>query len=360
MTEPKVHPRRARDDAGVSLLIVAISLVALVLVAALAVDGGQAYANRRQMQNGSDAGAMAGTRAVSKLRFEGVTDGGTIYDAVDAARSNNGGSSVSCWLISSTKARLSGDVCTSRSAMVTAWNSLKAVNPPVAGVEVKQTGSKKSIFAGVAGMDSLSASAFAAATLQPFVAAAGGAPFIVCGVQDPADLISFPFDILDAANQVKPSAIGKWYGLQGVNSEVGDCGAGSSAFDGTGDDEPPVIGEWIDAGNGNGFSQETLSEVLSSDPCTPDLASADGCLMVLPLVTAGRGNGVNIEMYVVAFGVFEVYGDGRGNVRECREALGNPSPKYCGILRGQGQISAGTGGTGEVLPNNPYVIKLVK
>ena len=34
---------------------------------------------------------------------------------------------------------------------------------------------------------------------------------------------------------------------------------------------------------------------------------AKGCYMVLPLATAGRGNGVNIEMYIVGFAVFEVW-----------------------------------------------------
>ena len=129
----------------------------------------------------------------------------------------------------------------------------------------------------------------------------------------------------------KRTAKGKWYPLQAGNGQ--DCrrlqSPSSNAFDGTGDDEPPVIGEWIDAGNGNGFDQEPLSEVLSSDPCTPALTSADGCLMVLPLATAGRGEGVSVEMYVVAFGVFEVYGDGKGNVAECRdvdeEDLGAPT-----------------------------------
>ena len=62
------------------------SAVALILVAALAIDGGMAYANRRQMQNAADSGAFAGTKAVEDLRFNGVTDGGTIYDAVDRAR----------------------------------------------------------------------------------------------------------------------------------------------------------------------------------------------------------------------------------------------------------------------------------
>ena len=50
---------------------------------------------------------------------------------------------------------------------------------------------------------------------------------------------------------------------------------------------------------------------------------------------------------------------GRRRGRSRRPDVDIKNAKYCAILRGPGQISAGTGGTGEVLPNNPYVIKLV-
>jgi Flp pilus assembly protein TadG len=350
----------ARGDEGISLVFIALSAVALILVAGLAIDGGVAYANRRQMQNAADAGAFAGTKAVEDLRFNNVTDGGTIYDAIDAARANNGGTAAKCYLVAPVVSpgvdpvRLSGDICTSRSAAVSAWTTYRT---QAAGVEVEQTGVKKTFFSMLAGFRDTTARASATATIQPLAAGAGGSPFIVC-----ASAAAGGFDIWDASNgSIKQSAIGSWYGLQGAQDKnVPDCGAGGSAFDGTGGEEPPVIGEWIDAGNGNGFDQETLSEVLGSNPCTPDLDSANGCLMVLPLATAGRGNGVNIEMYVVGFGVFQVYGDGRGNVAECRDHLPNPTPKYCGILIGAGQITNGTGGTGNVGSNNPYLITLVK
>lgn len=355
----RIH-RRFRQDDGISLVLVAISVVALISIAALAIDGGVAYANRRQMQNAADSGAFAGTKAVENLRFNGATDGGTIYDAIEGARASNGATSVRCYLVAPvvtpgvSPARLTGDVCTSRSAMASGWTTYRN---QVGGVEVEQTGVKKTFFAAVVGMKEATARADATATLQPLAAAAGGSPFIVC-----ASVAAGGFDIWDAtAGAIKPPAIGSWYGLQGAQDKnVPDCGAGGNAFDGTGGAEPPVVGEWIDAGNGNGFSQETLSQVLGSDPCTPDLASANGCFIVLPLATAGRGNGVNIEMYVVGFAVFQVYGDGRGNVTECRNRLPNPTPKYCGVLIGAGQITNGTGGAGNVNPGNPYLITLVK
>ena len=289
-----------------------------------------------------------------------MTDGGTIDDAVDGSRSSNGANSVKCYLVGPVvtpgvaPVRLTGDVCTNRAAMVSAWTTY---GTQAAGVEVEQTGVKKTFFAMVAGMTEATARANATATIQPLAAAAGGSPFIVCG-----SAAAGGFDIWDTTlGEIKQTAIGSWYGLQGAQDKnVPDCGAGSNAFDGTGDSEPPVIGEWVDAGNGNGFSQETLSQVLGSNPCTPDMDEALGCYMVLPLATAGRGNGVNIEMYIVGFAVFEVWGNGKGNT-PCKTKMSiSPTPKYCGKLIGAGQITNGTGGSGSVDPNNPYLITLVK
>ncbi len=54
----------AREHSGQSLVLVALMLTALIGLAALAVDGNHAYAQRRRTQNAADAGALAGTRAL--------------------------------------------------------------------------------------------------------------------------------------------------------------------------------------------------------------------------------------------------------------------------------------------------------
>ncbi|HXF70347.1 MAG TPA: pilus assembly protein TadG-related protein [Thermoflexus sp.] len=53
-----------RDRSGQSLVLVALMLPALIGLAALAIDGNNAYAQRRRAQNAADAGALAGTRAL--------------------------------------------------------------------------------------------------------------------------------------------------------------------------------------------------------------------------------------------------------------------------------------------------------
>src|SRR5260221_14560547 len=55
---------RAENRSGQALVLVAIALVALIGFAALAIDVGHAYAQRRQLQNAADAAALAGARLV--------------------------------------------------------------------------------------------------------------------------------------------------------------------------------------------------------------------------------------------------------------------------------------------------------
>jgi hypothetical protein len=54
----------ARSRIGQVLVTVALALLVLVGIVALAVDGGNVYAERRKMQNAADAGALAGARAL--------------------------------------------------------------------------------------------------------------------------------------------------------------------------------------------------------------------------------------------------------------------------------------------------------
>lgn len=49
---------------GQTLVIVALALFALIALVALAIDGGNLMAERRQMQNAADAAALAGARAI--------------------------------------------------------------------------------------------------------------------------------------------------------------------------------------------------------------------------------------------------------------------------------------------------------
>jgi len=54
-----------RGERGQSLIIVALALLTIMALAALVVDGGNAYVQRRRVQNAADAGAVAGARELA-------------------------------------------------------------------------------------------------------------------------------------------------------------------------------------------------------------------------------------------------------------------------------------------------------
>ncbi|TAH51899.1 MAG: VWA domain-containing protein [Chloroflexota bacterium] len=63
-----------RNEQGQSALVIVAGLVALIGALALAVDGGNAYAQRRQLQNAMDAGAQAGAIQLSLNKTNGEID----------------------------------------------------------------------------------------------------------------------------------------------------------------------------------------------------------------------------------------------------------------------------------------------
>ncbi len=54
--------RRARGERGQILLVVTLALVALLGIAAFAIDVGYAYYAKRQLQSATDAAALAGAQ----------------------------------------------------------------------------------------------------------------------------------------------------------------------------------------------------------------------------------------------------------------------------------------------------------
>lgn len=348
--------RRTDGDRGISLVVVAISLVALVMLAALAVDGGNAYANRRHMQNAADAAAMAGARELAQQRWADSPDVSAIASAVGTTAEANGAdaASLSCWLVDADGTELPGgspvDVCGTPGA------SWATVGTGADGVRVRTAHDQASFFARVGGIDSFSASARATATMQPLVAPGGTVPFLVCSQQSSPGGV--PLSGGDTIT-ISPAAVGQLYELQGAQIER--CGAPSDAGKGLAGSRTPEIGQWMDITTGNRFDAETAATVLGLTPCPNPITSntdLSGCALVLPIVNAARGTGSGTELYVVNFAVFKAYGNGTGNgPAEC-DPLGHPTPKYCGVLV-SAEVQGGTGGTGDVSQGQAYVIRLV-
>ena len=88
-----------RPQRGQILPLFALALVALVLGAAVVVDGGYGYAQRRLTQNAADFAAMAGTRIVGQKltgRPVGAGTASNVRGAIEAMLAANNAELVGC------------------------------------------------------------------------------------------------------------------------------------------------------------------------------------------------------------------------------------------------------------------------
>lgn len=83
------QPRTRSREGGQVIVIVALGMVAMIAGAALVLEGGNAYAQQRVAQNGSDAGANAGAVALAR-RLSGVAMTDTlVLDAITTVTAQN-------------------------------------------------------------------------------------------------------------------------------------------------------------------------------------------------------------------------------------------------------------------------------
>src|SRR4051794_26411610 len=74
-----------RNRSGAILPLVAVTLVAMMGVTALAIDGGAIQQHRRLAQNAADAGALAGAQEILRTHSQSVA-----FAAADTAARRNG------------------------------------------------------------------------------------------------------------------------------------------------------------------------------------------------------------------------------------------------------------------------------
>lgn len=72
-----------KSEKGQSIVLVAIVMVGMLVIAGLAIDGGNLFLQRRRVQNAADAGAMAGTRTLARL-IASCEEGDSADDALVA------------------------------------------------------------------------------------------------------------------------------------------------------------------------------------------------------------------------------------------------------------------------------------
>src|SRR5579864_1240525 len=77
----KILGRRRHDERGQTILLVAISMVSLLAMAALAIDIVTLYVASSEIQRAADAAALAGAKAIADSGFTTLPSGDTNYAA---------------------------------------------------------------------------------------------------------------------------------------------------------------------------------------------------------------------------------------------------------------------------------------
>lgn len=325
---------RPSDERGVMTVLLAVTLLALLGLTGLVIDGGRAYADRRAVQNAADAAALAGAGALNGILFDSTGQEKKVYDAVVAslaANRVNGGPD--CGLTDES----GNDV-----GACPATNTGSGLPAGVAGVSVRSRDSQSTSFIKVLGISGFSVSASATAQIQAL--RSGSSPFMICGLDAAHGGFDPPLLLASGSTwAVNPAAIGQTYDIHGP--QVPSCGAGSNSFKGLVDNSnPSSVPAWWPGDTGV-HAGPVRNVVARPDACTTTdgFDNWTGCTIIVPLCVDGRGNGSSADLYCVRFGAFRVY-QPHQNTHEA-------------VFLGAAVVRNGQGG-GRPVANEARVIKL--
>lgn len=169
--------RHEDGERGFVMVMFALSIVALLIVAALVLDGSQGYSNRREQQTAADLSTLAATKKLYDAMFFGGSAAAIQAEAVTVATKNGANPAlVRCTLITADKAPRGA--CSSYDPTDNSFRD-------VVGTMVNAGKSQDTAFGNVAGQSKVTVRTVAASTIQPLVGA--DSPFLVCNGQPPME-----------------------------------------------------------------------------------------------------------------------------------------------------------------------------
>lgn len=393
------------EESGFTVPLVAMSLVAILLLATVALDGSQAYPQRRTAQNAADAAAVAAAQAMDEAMFFGGSAADIYQEALSVAGSNrhadHSGLAVDCTFI---RYRQAGDPVDPDHPVTTDIGtcdaSTTAVPSGAQGVRITAYVDRNTSFGTISGRSEVTAAASAAATVQKLNST--GSPFIVCANPspllkgngnkpagwdllktdppnptaadwatyarpftdpfvfnadgtvdlDPAKVAAFNNQNPKPAHQTPDGSGFLGAALVGSENVVPACGVGGGNFDGNGSYETVSLPAWVHYQTGGGHSATAAEQVVSATPCPDPLpanydANANPCDILLPLAIDARP--VDGTLRVVSMAVFRITGNGTG------------MPKYYGKIRSDVRYaSGGATNTDPVTAASMRVVRLVE
>lgn len=336
------------DERGVTMIFVALSLTALLAIVGLVIDGSNAYAQRRQMQNAADSSSLAGANALQRYRsgVAGATPDKILAEA-KAAAGRNGAKTDASFTCDLVRLDADGDEIGTVSCPSSTGASIPA---DAYGVRVSATSDHQTSFIRVVGAESFSAKAKAAAMIRK--ASPTAAPFMVCAnaAGHPVPLLLITDPLHPESATINPAAVGKVFTIYGndVRKDGRDCGNPSSQFRGLVDLDlaPFEVPGWWEADNGNkgGHYLPNIAGGCGIESETKIKDTPVGCEFALPLCVKGNGSTSDFEMYCVTTGRFRI--------------TANDAPKAIDAVFLGGGVSTGGGGGGVPTPQDVVDIRL--
>jgi Flp pilus assembly protein TadG len=300
-TTPDAGSSQANGQAGASpgqiLIMFAIVLTSLLGAVGLAVDLGLAFSQRRTMQTAADAGALAGTRLLSKAT---VSSPKVVMNEVLAVVNKNG-------MNLGTMGAITCNYVTDDGSAI---GNCNGNSPPNAtGVEVTVQESHPTFFIKVipGAANSVTTTAYARAHVQKLGSPRDG-PYLPC-VRGTRLASGGTMDLLiQQGNQwvVNPAAINQTFQIHGP--QITDCDAKSDRFKGLAD---TVKNANLDTPGWFYYVEGDSAGTISADVEGPDGCKAGqeivNCVVFLPLaINDPMEEGNNKQLWTVAFAPFYI------------------------------------------------------
>ncbi len=186
-----------RAERGQVLVIMVFAIVALLVVAGLAIDGGAVFLERRRMQNAADAASLAGARRLAEAMCDDespeATDLAILAEVTDYAQLNGVGDTGG---VAAAYVKFDGNTVVEFSPSVLVGGG--TVPQGAAGVAVTPTITRSTYFVSLVGIYEAATSAAATAVTGPPLSAGGlrpfGIPLDVVLVLDDGDCFTISFD----------------------------------------------------------------------------------------------------------------------------------------------------------------------
>lgn len=295
------HALRRKSERGQILALFAVGLTMLVLLMGLVVDGGTAFANRRDAQNDADLAAMAGTKIVKDYYVSNTSlRSSDVYAAIDARMTAN-----DCTAASVTPCSWSADFVDGNEAVtgpvVQANSPIPAttVSPKTVGVVVHVNRQPRTYFLGIVGQSAWEVAADATARTGDNTVAAPGS-LLPIGTNPPNPFVPGNSYVLTDGAPYGPAAFG-WLSWTGANA------TGILANSICNPDNPPLTFPTNISGEPGGHNGNDVRDCLDQwiDAGTP---------VLIPIFdTCEPCNGNNASFHVTGLASFVLTGyDGSG------------------------------------------------